>query len=135
MPKTRLPWGNKLPLVGWLFGIQAQTGYVAIWRFATLVRHLGEAATPGGVDFGICRDFLTNTLSFALQLRKITEKHIQGNGKALGCSAPNAIHLVDLPIADEGLDWPVLACRTWFSRQETGSTLVQLKHLQICRTR
>jgi len=28
---------------------------------------------------------------------------------ALGCSAPNAICLVDLAIADDGLDWPRLA--------------------------
>ena len=45
-----------------------------------------------------------NTLAFALKLRKITENLIQGNRMALGCSAPNAIHLVDLAIAGDGFD-------------------------------
>jgi len=42
---------------------------------------------------------------------------------ALGCSAPNAIRLVELAIAVDGLDWPAAPCRPWLSRQATGSTL------------
>jgi len=34
-------------LVGWLYGFRAQTGAVAYWSYATFVRRLGEAATPG----------------------------------------------------------------------------------------
>ena len=47
---------------------------------------------------------------------------------------PNAIHLVDLAIAGDGLDWPAGPCRPWLSRQATGSTLVQCKYLPSCRT-
>ena len=46
---------------------------------------------PGGGACGPCPDFASNTLAFALQLRKITENLGQGNRMALGCSAPNAI--------------------------------------------
>jgi len=71
----------------------------------------------------------------SLQLRNITENISQGNGMALGCSAPNGILLVDLAIAGDGLDWPVVPCRPWLSRQATGSTLDQPKYLTSCRTR
>jgi hypothetical protein len=54
---------------------------------------------------------------------------------ALGCSALNAIHFVDLAIAGDGLDWPAVPCLPWLSRQATGSTLGQLKSLPSCRTR
>jgi hypothetical protein len=60
---------------------------------------------------------------------------IQGNRKALGLSAPNAIRLVDLAIAGDGLDWLAGPCRPWLSRQVTGSTLGQRKYLPSCRTR
>jgi hypothetical protein len=46
------------------------------------------------------------TLAFALQLRKITENLSQGIRKALGCTVPNAIRLVDLAIEGDDLDWP-----------------------------
>jgi hypothetical protein len=74
------------------------------------------------------------TLAFALQLRKITENLSQGSRKAVGCSAPSAIHLVDLAIADDGLDWPAGSCRPWLRLQATGSTLGQRKYLPSCRT-
>jgi len=35
-------------LVGWLSGFRAQTGSVAYWSYAMLVRRLGEAAAPWG---------------------------------------------------------------------------------------
>jgi len=44
----------------------------------------------------------------------------QGNRRALDWSAPNAIHLVELAIAGDGLDWPAVHCRPWLSRQATG---------------
>ena len=47
----------------------------------------------------------------------------QGTRKALGWSAPNAIRLVDLAIAGDGLNWPAGPCRPWLSRQATDSTL------------
>jgi hypothetical protein len=85
---------------GWLaVGFRAQTGSVAYWSYGTFVRRLGDAAAPGGGEGGPCPDFASNTLAFALQLRKITENLIQGNRMALGCSAPNAIRFVRL-------DWP-----------------------------
>jgi len=59
----------------------------------------------------------------------------QGNRTALGCSAPNAIHLVDLVIAGDGLDWPAVLCRPWLSRYVTGSTLGQRNYLSRCLTR
>jgi len=86
-------------------------------------------------ECGPCPEFVSNTLAFALQLRKITENLSQGNRMALGCSAPNAIRLVDLAIACVGLDWPAVPYQACLSRQATGSTLGQLKNLPSCRTR
>ena len=40
-------------------------------------RRLGEAAASGGEECGPCPDFASNTRSFTLQLRKITENFIQ----------------------------------------------------------
>jgi len=95
-------------LVGWLSGFRAQTGSVAYWRNATFVRRLDEAAEPVRGECVPCHDFASNTLAFALQLRKITENLSQGNRMALGCSAPNAIRFVELAIARDGLDWPAV---------------------------
>jgi hypothetical protein len=75
------------------------------------------------------------TLALALQLRKITENLSQDIRKALGSTAPNAIRLIDLAIAGDGLDWPAGLCRPWLSSQAKGSTLRQLKYLPICRAR
>ena len=69
-------------------------------------------------------EFALNTPAFALQVRKITEKIIQGNGMALGCSAPNAIIFLDLAISGDGLDCLAVFCRPGLSRQATMSTLV-----------
>ena len=49
--------------------------------------------------------------------------------------ATNAIRFVDLAIAGDGLDWPVVPGLPWLSRQATGSNLVQLKYLPCCRSR
>jgi len=57
----------------WLSGFRAQTGSVAYWCYATFVWWLGLAATPGLGKRGPCYDFASNTLAFALQLRKIKE--------------------------------------------------------------
>ena len=122
-------------MVGGLCGFRAQTGSIAYWCYSTFVRRLSESAAPGGGECGPCPEFATNTLAFKLQRRKITENFSQGNRIALGCSAPNAIRLVHLAIAGDGLDWPAAPCRPWLSRQATGSTLGQLKYLPSCRTR
>jgi len=68
------------------------------------VRRLGEAAVPGGGECGPFPDFASNTLAFALQLRKITENLSQGSRRALGLSAPNAICLVNLAITGDGVN-------------------------------
>jgi hypothetical protein len=57
----------------------------------------------------------------------------QGNRKALGSPAPNAIPLVDLAIAGDGLDWPAGPCRSWLSCQATRSALGQRKYLPSTR--
>jgi len=93
-----------ITLVGWLSGFRTQTGSIAYWCYATFVRRLDEAAAPGGGECGPCPVFASNTLAFALQLRKIMENLSQGNRVALGCSAPNAIRFVDLAVAGDGLD-------------------------------
>ena len=83
-----MPWTeygrDKLWLVGWLSGFRAQTGSVAYRSYATFVRRLGEAAVPGRGECGPCPDFTSNTLAYALQLRKITENLSQGSRRALG---------------------------------------------------
>jgi hypothetical protein len=48
-------------------------------------------------------------------MRKITENLIQDIRKALGFTGLNAIRLVDLAIAVDGLDWPAGPCRPWLS--------------------
>ena len=121
-------------MLGSLTGIRAQTGSVANWRYATLVRSLDEAASRGREDSGPCPDFTSNSLAFGLRLRQITENLSQCNRNALGCSALNAICLVGLVIVVDGLDWPAVPCRPWLSRQATGSTLGQLKYLPISLT-
>jgi len=59
----------------------------------------------------------------------------QGSRKVLDWSAANAICLVNLAIAGEGLDWPAGSSRPWPTPQATGSTLGQHKYLPSCRTR
>jgi len=53
-------------------------------RLATFFRRLGEAIAPGGGESGPCPDFVSYTLAFALQLRKITENLNNSSRKALG---------------------------------------------------
>ena len=78
----------------------------------------------------LCIDYLGFCLTTEKKLRKNLS---QGKRRVLGWSAQNAIHLVDLAIADDGLDWPAVPCRPWLSCQATTSTLVQRKYLPICR--
>ena len=80
----RLPWTkygrDKLWLVGWLSEFWAQTASFANWSYATFFRRLGEAAAPGRGECGLCPDFASYTLAFALQLRKNHGKNLsQGN--------------------------------------------------------
>jgi len=98
-------------------------------------RCLGEATAPGGGECGLCPNFASYTLAFALQLRKITENLSQGTQNALGWSALNVICLADLAITGDGLDWPAGPCRPWLSCWATGSTLSQRKYQPSCCTR
>ena len=115
-------------------GFRAQTGCVAYYgnvkfnalRSSQRARERGVRAVPR-----LCIKYP----GFALQLTKITENPSQGNRRVFSWSAPNAIRLVDLATAGDGLDWPAVPCHPWLSRQATGSTLGQLKYLPICRTR
>jgi hypothetical protein len=50
-----------------------------------------------------------------------------GYPKGARLIAPNAVRLVDLAIAGDGLDWPAGPRRPSLSRQATGSTLGHLK--------
>jgi len=54
-----------------------------------------------------------------LQLKKITENL---RVPEMRSADPNTIHLVDLAMASDGLDWPAAPCHPWLSRQATGST-------------
>jgi len=116
-------------MTGLLSGFQAQTGSVANCSYATFARRLGEAAAPSGGNYWPCRDFASHTLTFALQLRKITENLSQGKRIALECSAQIAIRYVDMSIVGDGFEWPAVPCPTWLSRQATASNLGQ----PICR--
>jgi hypothetical protein len=75
------------------------------------------------------------TLSFTIELRKITENRSQDSRKALSWSALDANRLVDLVVADDYLEWPPHLRRPWLSRQATGSTLVQRTYLPSYCTR
>ena len=75
----------------WLSGFRTQNRSVVYWSYATFVRRLREAATPGGGECGPCHDFASNIMTFGLQLRKITEIFSQCNRMVLSCSALNAI--------------------------------------------
>ena len=118
-------------MVGWLSGFQAQTGSVAYWSYATFVRRLGESAAPWGRECVPFPDFASNTLAFALQLRKITENFRIAGGLII--TERDSFSR----LGHRGR-WPRMAslpCRTWLSRQATGSALGQLKYLPNCRTR
>ena len=67
--------------------------------------------------------------------RKWRKSLSQDSRNALGCSAPQAIRLVDSAIAGEGHDWPRDTCRSSLSRQTSRSTLVQRKYLPSKRSR
>jgi len=82
-------------------------GWLAVWvpspdwlcrilKLCEVCQELRWSRRTWGRGCAPCPVFAKNTLAFPLQLRKITENHSQGNRRAFGCSAPNAIHLVDL---------------------------------------
>ena len=113
-----------------LSGFRTQTGYVA----CNVIRCLGEGAAPGG-ECWPCPDFVLNTLAFAFQLRKITEKLSQVSRMALGCLAPNAIRSSSWPrraVASTGLLSPAAL---GFRVRRPGQPLGKLKCLPSCRTR
>jgi hypothetical protein len=130
------PWTNcgrdKLWLVGCL-GCEprlAETQRVCVYNQAL---RWGRRACGRGVR-AVPR-LCIYTLAFDLQQTKSTVNLSQGIRRALGWTGPNAIRLVDLAIAGDGLDWPAGPCRPWISPQAMGSTLGQLKYLPSCRTR
>ena len=123
--------GDKL----WLVGCLGAEPRLAVSHTGKLRRLAGAYVKPPRPREGPCRDFASNTLAFALQRKKIAENPSQGNQRALGWSAPNAIRLVDVATAGDDLDWPAVPCRPWLSRHAAGSTLVQRKYLPSCRTR
>ena len=57
---------------GWLIVLVSSPGSLyRNWSYETFVRRLGVAATPGEGECGPCRDFVSITLAFALQTRKM----------------------------------------------------------------
>jgi len=118
-------------------------GWLAVWvlspdslsRKSDFCQALRWSRSAWRGECGPCPDFASHTLECGLQLRKITENLSQGSRKALGWLAPNAIRLVDLAIAVDGLDWPAGSCRPWLTRQAKGSNLDQRKYLASYRTR
>jgi len=118
-------------------------GLLAVWvlspdwlsRKSDFWQTLRWSRRPWGGECGPCPNFASYTLAFALQLRKITEKLSEGNRKALGWSAPNAICLVGLAITGDDLEWPTGSCRPWLTPQATGANLGQRKYLPSCSTR
>jgi len=98
-------------------------------KICYFVRRLCEADAPGSWECGPCPDLALYTLTFALQLMKITENFIQCNRKALGFSVPIATGLFELVIAGNWLD-----CRPWLTRQAMVSTHGRRKFLKICHT-
>ena len=76
------------------------------------------------------------TLVFTLQMWKNQGKtSLTLSERLLGWSALNTIRLVDLSIADDGLDWPACPYRPWLSHEAPGSTLFQCKYLPNCFTK
>jgi len=63
------------------------------------------------------------------------QKTCQGSRKVLGWSAPNAIRLIELAIAGNGLDGPAGSYRPWRTPKATGSSLGQRRYLPSCHTR
>ena len=92
---------------------------------------LAEAAAPGGRKCGPCPNFASYTLAFVLQLKNITENLSQANWNALGWSAPNAIHLVELAIAGDGLDGPASPCCPWLRVGRRGQPSVSVSMCQV----
>jgi hypothetical protein len=121
-------------LVGCLSGFRVETGSVAYWSFATLFIRLGEAASPWGGECGTCSNFVSNTMGFPLQLRKITE-NLSRVPKGTRLISTESDCSVVLTSAGEGLEWSSVPWRPWISQQGTGSTLGQRKYLPSCRTR
>ena len=79
--------------------------------------------------------FCIEYLGICLTTEENHGKVSQGNRIALDYSALNAIGIIGLTIAGDGLDGPGVPCLPWLSLQATESTLGHLKYLPSCRTR
>ena len=84
------------------------------------IGRLGEAAAPVADVRGPCPDFASNSMAFALLLRKITENLSQGSRKALSSSALYAIRSVYLVITIDGLEWPAARAALGFRVRRRG---------------
>jgi hypothetical protein len=102
-----------------------------MWLFFQVLRWSRHAWRG---ECGPCPDFASYTL-MPYNWGKSQKNLSQGNKNALRWSAPNAIHLVDLVIAGNGLNLPAGPCYPWRSRQVTGSTLGHRKYLLSCCAR
>ena len=122
-------------------------GWLAVWvlrpdwlsrklEVCDFCRRLSKAAAHGGRGVWAVPQLSIDYLGICPTTEEKSRKTLsQGNRKALGWSAPNTICLVDLVIADNGLDCRAGPCRPWLSRQVTRSTLGQYKYLPSCRTK
>jgi hypothetical protein len=119
--RPRWPWTNygrdKIWLVGSLGSeprlAQSETGSMRLF-----FRRLGEAAAPWGGDWGPAPTLLPTPWHCLTTEGKITANLV------------SAIHLVDLAIAGDGLDWPPGPCRPSFRVRRRGQPSVSFG---ICR--
>ena len=124
----------KLWLVGCL-GSEPRLTQLQTRRCATFIKRLGETATSGERNAGRATTLHRRPWHLFTTEGKSRKTLSQAIRKTLGWPAPNAIRLVDLAIAGDGLDWPAGIYRPWLSRKATWSTLGQRKYLPSCRTR
>jgi hypothetical protein len=129
------PWTNcgrdKLWLVGCL---GSEPRLAETQRYASIIWNLGEASAAA--EGGACRDTSLHLYpGICLTTEENHENLSQVIRKALGWTGSDAIRLVDLVIAGNGLDSSASPCRPWLSPQMTWSNLGQLKYLPSCRTR
>jgi len=112
-------------LAVWFLSPDGLSRKMEVCNFCEAFRWKGGAC---GRRVRTCPALTSYTQEFALQPRKNYENLSRVNRKTLGWSGTNAIRLVELAIAGDGLDWPAGPCQTWLSLQATGSTLDQRKH-------
>ena len=83
-----MPW-TKYGGKNWFVGCLVSEPRLAVLQSGKMRRLTGALENHralGGVgrECGLCPDFASNTVAFALELRKITEQVCHGNRRALG---------------------------------------------------